>query len=111
MQAVTVTRIRPVDVDVDERPEPPVLVEQQIGDRELAQSALNRPRLRLEALAAAGLARQQRGEEDDRYGSSPASTERTGGRWDASSTQPSPVEPKTEPLCVPRYTPAGSSRS
>jgi hypothetical protein len=66
-----------------------VLVEEQVGDRKRPQCLPYRAGIDLEAVAAAGLRREQRGEED--YGDSATSTERIGGRLRAASSQSAPA--------------------
>ncbi len=94
--------LRPVDVDVHERPQPAVLVEDQVGDRQCLQGLVGGRCVELEASLAARLGGEQRGQQD--YDHSAASTERISGRKRAASTHVSPPSAvaKTEPLCVPR---------
>ena len=65
--AVEVVRALAVDVDVDERPHLAALVEDEIADGERPERVADRRRVDLELLLAAGLGREQPGEEDDRH--------------------------------------------
>ena len=56
-----------VDVDVDERPNLAALVEDEVADRERPQRVADGRRVDVELLLAAGLGRQQAGEEHDRH--------------------------------------------
>ena len=76
-------------------------VEDEVGDRQLAEGVAQGRAVAFEPASPAGLGREQRREDD--YGQSATSTERIGGSWLAASIQrPSRGSTKTEPLCVPR---------
>jgi hypothetical protein len=76
-EAVAIAHVHAVDEHVDERAQPALLVEQQVGDRELAQRHLHVIGPRFELVAAVRLRRQQRRQEHD--GHQATSTESTGG--------------------------------
>jgi hypothetical protein len=82
-----------VEVDVDERTKCAVLVEDQIGDRQRAESLADGRRVDLEAALPAGLVAQDPREED--YGDSPTSIERMDGRSRATSVHSSPSDGET----------------
>ena len=65
--AVEVVRPLAVDVDVDERPHLAALVEDEIADGERPERVADGRRVDVELLLAAGLGRQQAGEEHDRH--------------------------------------------
>src|SRR5439155_16651868 len=95
-----------VDVDVDQPAQVAVLVEQEVGDRELAERISDRRRFELEPFLPARLRCEHRGQQNDRHGYAPAaSTERIGGRSRAASTHSPPPcgEVQTEPFWVPKY--------
>jgi len=60
-------RARAVDVDVDERAHFTGLVEDEVADRELPERVADGRRVDVELLLAAGLGRQQAGEEHHRH--------------------------------------------
>ena len=63
-----VVRALAVDVDVDERPHLAVLVEDEVADRERAERVADGRGVDVELLLAAGLGRQQAGQEHGRHG-------------------------------------------
>ena len=96
-----VAMVGPVDVDVYMPVQLASLIEEQVGDGELAECLADGLRLNVEATPALRLRREHaRNSYTDH---SVTSTERIGGRCRTPSTHVSPsVRAKNEPLCVPK---------
>jgi hypothetical protein len=97
-----VAHVGPVHVDVHQRPQVAVFVEDEVGDGKRSEGGGDGFRLHLETALPAHFGGQHAGQQD--YRQLAASTERMGGSCDAISLQLSPpsVVTNTEPLCVPK---------